>query len=318
VANIAALSLSADEQAMLSEQVVKLYVERGDYKVVDRRNMDYILQEQGFQQSGACGTQECTLQIGQVLGVEQMVTGSVGKLGSVWIFNLQKIEVASGKILNVAEVRATGTFEKIVFDALDSSVRTLEQKAAPLPANASTRLLTAPAEPLSLGVRLTGSATATTFKAADPYMKTPPSGWDGYSGGGDVLILKTLTPRWTLQGAVGLRYHYWEVSLPDGNVTPIDYSFIMYALNLEPTVRYNLFSWMRLLGGFGVNYPIHTQISYPATPGLTAYLTTGLDIPLGTRFAWQTQGQFQMNSYTVGWFEMKTHQLGTSFAYFFD
>jgi TolB-like protein len=69
----------------------------GVYQVLERRNMDYILQEQGFQQTGACNTSECQVEIGQLLGVELIVNGSVSKVGDVISLNLKMVDVGSGK-----------------------------------------------------------------------------------------------------------------------------------------------------------------------------------------------------------------------------
>ena len=47
-----------------------------NYRLIDRSMMASVLQEQGFQQSGVCGN-ECAVEVGQLLGVQKMVTGIV-------------------------------------------------------------------------------------------------------------------------------------------------------------------------------------------------------------------------------------------------
>ena len=42
-----------------------------------------MLKEQGFQQSG-CVSSECAVEAGKLLGVDQIVTGSIGKIGSYY------------------------------------------------------------------------------------------------------------------------------------------------------------------------------------------------------------------------------------------
>jgi hypothetical protein len=66
------------------------------YQVLERRNMDMILQEQGFQQTGACNSSECQVEIGQLLGVEKLITGSITKVNDVITLNLKRISVESG------------------------------------------------------------------------------------------------------------------------------------------------------------------------------------------------------------------------------
>ena len=59
--------------------------------------MSEILTEQGFQQTG-CTTDECAVKIGELLGVKFLITGSLGKLESLYTLNLKMIDVETGKI----------------------------------------------------------------------------------------------------------------------------------------------------------------------------------------------------------------------------
>jgi len=68
------------------------------FAVVERKQMDLILQEQGFQQSGACSSTGCEVQIGQVLGVDRLVTGSLGKVGDVFTLNVKVLNVTTGAV----------------------------------------------------------------------------------------------------------------------------------------------------------------------------------------------------------------------------
>jgi len=58
--------------------------------------MDMILQEQGFQQSGACNTSECQVQIGQLLGADRIITGSLTRVDKLYTLNLKLVNVESG------------------------------------------------------------------------------------------------------------------------------------------------------------------------------------------------------------------------------
>ncbi len=63
--------------------------------------MDEVLKEQGLQQSG-CISNECVVEIGQLVGVERIIGGSINKVGDTFS--------ASARIINIA----TGSIEKIV------------------------------------------------------------------------------------------------------------------------------------------------------------------------------------------------------------
>jgi len=67
--------VSAQEAEILTERLRSVLVQDGRYQVVERSQMETILQEQGFQQSG-CTTNECLIQAGQILGVFQMIGGT--------------------------------------------------------------------------------------------------------------------------------------------------------------------------------------------------------------------------------------------------
>ena len=69
----------------------------GQLQVLERRNMDLILQEQGFQQSGACNSSECQVQVGQLLGVDRIITGTLTKVDKLYTLNLKMVDVGSGQ-----------------------------------------------------------------------------------------------------------------------------------------------------------------------------------------------------------------------------
>ena len=61
--------------------------------------MNTVLKEQGFQQSG-CTTDECAVQIGQLLGVQQLISGSIGKIGDIYSISIKIIDIETSEIIN--------------------------------------------------------------------------------------------------------------------------------------------------------------------------------------------------------------------------
>lgn len=88
--------ISAGDLAALSARLETEFQKSQGFQVLERRNMDVILREQGFQQSGACNTADCQVQVGQILGVERIIVGEVGKVGKILTFNLKMVDVGSG------------------------------------------------------------------------------------------------------------------------------------------------------------------------------------------------------------------------------
>jgi len=84
------------------------------FKVVERRNIERILSEQGFQQSGACDNSECSVQIGQLLSVEGIFTGEVAKVGKTWSLSVKRTDVGSGQTLFSHVLDIQGSMEDVL------------------------------------------------------------------------------------------------------------------------------------------------------------------------------------------------------------
>ena len=104
--NIAVLDLDGtglrdDDVQFLSNRLRTELFETGKFNVLERDQMNAILKEQGFQQSG-CTTIDCAVEIGQLLNVQQMVGGSIGKIDDIYSITLRLIDVKSGAIIKTA------------------------------------------------------------------------------------------------------------------------------------------------------------------------------------------------------------------------
>ncbi|MGD9487068.1 MAG: CsgG/HfaB family protein [Calditrichaceae bacterium] len=65
----------------LSDMLVTALVESNKFMVIERAELDEILKEQGLGMSGAV-TEQSAAKVGQLLGVELMITGSVSEFGT--------------------------------------------------------------------------------------------------------------------------------------------------------------------------------------------------------------------------------------------
>ena len=63
--------------------------------LVERNQMTEILEEQGFQQTG-CTSAECAAEVGALLGVQFMVSVSVGKIGNSYTIDTKMFSVETG------------------------------------------------------------------------------------------------------------------------------------------------------------------------------------------------------------------------------
>jgi Curli production assembly/transport component CsgG len=69
------------------------------FQVIERTQVQKILQEQGFENSGACDGSNCQVQMGRLLGVDWIVTGSVGQIPGGYSTNIRLLEISTGRIL---------------------------------------------------------------------------------------------------------------------------------------------------------------------------------------------------------------------------
>ncbi len=89
--------ISAIEAASLTDRLRTALVRTRAVTVVERGQMERVLSEQDLQLTG-CTSDECAVEVGQLLGVTTMVAGSIGKVGSTFSIDIRTIDVQSGRI----------------------------------------------------------------------------------------------------------------------------------------------------------------------------------------------------------------------------
>ncbi|MBU0713276.1 PEGA domain-containing protein [bacterium] len=89
------------EASTLSDRLRDELFKTGKFQVMERGLMDQILKEQKFQLSG-CTSNECLVEIGQLISVRQIIGGSIGKVGNVYSISARIIDVETGKIKSVS------------------------------------------------------------------------------------------------------------------------------------------------------------------------------------------------------------------------
>lgn len=90
--------ISADECRQLTRKLLNELAAAGIYDVLDIGKRDQILKEQEFQMTGACDQASCLVEVGQLLGVQKMIGGSIGKLGNAYSVELQMVDVRTSRV----------------------------------------------------------------------------------------------------------------------------------------------------------------------------------------------------------------------------
>lgn len=111
-------NLSEHDVAAISDKIRDEMQKREMFKIMARKEMGAILVEQEFQQTGVCD-ESCVAEIGKVLGVNYIVSGSIGKVESVYYITLKFINVSTSEI----EYSVSGEFKGRLEDLLTTHAK---------------------------------------------------------------------------------------------------------------------------------------------------------------------------------------------------
>ena len=126
VMDFSGMGISGGEAQALTERLrVELFNE-GSFKLLERGMMETILQEQGFQQTG-CVDSECLVEVGKLIGVEWMVSGSISKVGNVISVSAKIFAVGTGEIVGSASYDARGDIGDLMMGGMKRVARELSQ-----------------------------------------------------------------------------------------------------------------------------------------------------------------------------------------------
>jgi len=120
--------VSPSEARTLTDRFRSELVQTNVFTVLEREQMDAVLEEQGFQQSG-CVSDECMVEIGKLIGVQAMIGGSIGKIGQTYTLDLRIIQVETGKILRTVSEDYKGDVDGLL-DVLKIAANRLAGRAA--------------------------------------------------------------------------------------------------------------------------------------------------------------------------------------------
>ncbi|MEK6794250.1 MAG: CsgG/HfaB family protein [Spirochaetota bacterium] len=109
--------ISRQEASSLSDVFRSWLVTTDFFTVVDRANMDKILKEQEFQQTG-CTESSCAVELGRILNMQYMFTGTIARLGETFIITVNMLNVETTKILASRTRKVRGSKDALL-DEMD-------------------------------------------------------------------------------------------------------------------------------------------------------------------------------------------------------
>jgi len=166
--NIAILELEGKnvpqtEASILSDKLrVELY-KTNKFNIIERTQMDEILSEQGFQQTG-CFSNECIVEVGKLIGVEQVIAGSIGKVGDIYFISIRLISVTEGSIINNVEEMVEGSINEVLKTGMTNIANKLIAEEPSVPAPVITG---------AVSISTIPSKARITFDGNDISQKTP-------------------------------------------------------------------------------------------------------------------------------------------------
>lgn len=107
--------------AILTDNLISELSSKDKYEVLEREKINNILDEQGFQNAGFCDDTKCLVKIGNLLGAEKMVTGSIGSLGSVYSLSLRIFDVETAKNDNSVTLNRKCEKEELIVLLIDAA-----------------------------------------------------------------------------------------------------------------------------------------------------------------------------------------------------
>jgi len=97
VLDLAGHGISQGEAVTLSERLITELLKTNKMALIERNQISEILSEQGLQQTG-CTTVECAVEVGNLLGANYMISGTIGLIGKSYTLDLKMFSVETGRL----------------------------------------------------------------------------------------------------------------------------------------------------------------------------------------------------------------------------
>ena len=98
VLELIAKNTAKEEASIITDFIVNKIVETKKFKVLERENIEKILNEQYFQMSG-CTTSDCAVKAGKLLNVQKMIIGTFSRIGDKFYISARMVNVSDGTII---------------------------------------------------------------------------------------------------------------------------------------------------------------------------------------------------------------------------
>ncbi len=136
VLDLEAVGTGKVEASAMTERLREALLDSGKVALMDRSQMNTLLDEQAFQQATCTGA-DCTAKAGKLLGVEKILSGKVVKLTDTgWQVSAQIVQVETAQTLKAQSIQFTGDLMALIDQGIPDLASRLDQARNPAPAGA--------------------------------------------------------------------------------------------------------------------------------------------------------------------------------------
>ena len=162
--------VSEGTRDLLYERLLAQVEAAGPHEVLGKTDIDTMLGlEEERQKLGCLDKASCIAEIGGALGVQQIISGNIGRIGESLLLNLKRIDVRRAKAVSRVSRRFKGGSEEQILDALPDIVKELFGTSAEITDHESEPAPAAEPDPAPAPERQgTTEPTATPVLVAGP------------------------------------------------------------------------------------------------------------------------------------------------------
>lgn len=129
VLNFKAEGITESEAAIISDRLRSGFVNLGVFRVLDRGEIESVLNEQVFQQQGLTES-ERVLKIGHLLNAEFIITGRIRLVKGTFYINTRMINAQTAEIVRSEDIYFRGNINDLLSENLDSVAARPASRAA--------------------------------------------------------------------------------------------------------------------------------------------------------------------------------------------
>ena len=144
-------NVTPPDVALISSFLTTHVSRYSDSEVISEEDIQTILR--GEEKRQQCGIEDtaCMEEIGAALGVSEAISGNIGKIGTYWMLNLQRVNVNSAQVVSRSSRNIQGDIDNLI-EAINGAVAELFGKQVLAPISSAAKKKTKKSDSSSTGL----------------------------------------------------------------------------------------------------------------------------------------------------------------------